>query len=274
MRILGSVVLAQLLFTGVLAGKATPKNSSPAPGFQILEAIHCRNKPNLLQLGIKPLPVIRPNLLWPRGVKWDEPNERRIRSVALQLKDLGLPIVIGVDHWPLGGEEKQAMENAEKYIQMMRWLREEKPNLAFGYFGVLPVHSYLATQKGRKKEFKAWRKRNAELWELGQAVKVIFLPLYTFLPDRDAWKRYAKEHIKEARRHDRPVYVFLWPKYHESNAKARGRLLTGEYWALQLETCRKYADGIVIALDTKKQWDESADWWLATKVFLATLKDD
>jgi len=241
--------------------------------FRVYESIRCQSKPIFSQLGVLPIQIVHATWLWERGAKWNEPDERRIRSVALKLKDYGNPIIVDVVHWSLAGDEKQAKENAERLTQMMNWFKEEQPELLFGYYGVLPVPNYRATQRWQGDERKQWKERNAAFWKLGQTVKVIFAPLYTFPPDRGAWKRYGKETLKEAKQYDKPVIVLLRPTYHVSNEKLKGNMVEGDYWEIQLDTCRKYADGIVISLDLKKDWDENADWWKVTKVFLKTLKD-
>jgi hypothetical protein len=99
----------------------------------------------------------------------------------------------------------------------------------------------------------------------------ILLPsVYTFYEDREGWVQYAIQQIQEARRYggNKPVYVFLWQQYHASNQKLAGTYLPPEFWRLQLETARKYADGVVIWGEYDDTWNETAPWWLETKSFL------
>jgi hypothetical protein len=96
--------------------------------------------------------------------------------------------------------------------------------------------------------------------------------LYTFYEDRDGWVKYAVAQISEARRYggNKPVYVFLWPQYHEPpNA-----YLPTDFWRLELETAKQYADGVVIwGGSLHETWDNSAPWWIETKKFIDTLKE-
>jgi hypothetical protein len=74
----------------------------------------------------------------------------------------------------------------------------------------------------------------------------------------------------------KPVYVFLWPEYHDSNAALRGTQIDAKYWRTQLETARKFADGIVIwggydlLKNRPRKWNEEDAWWKETRNFLAT----
>jgi hypothetical protein len=110
---------------------------------------------------------------------------------------------------------------------------------------------------------------NDQLRSLAGAVDVFFPSLYTFYPDQAGWKKYAIAQIEEARRYGggKPIYVFLWPQYHESNRILGGSYLPADYWLLELETAREYADGIVLWSGSSK-WDEDAPWWKVTKEFV------
>ena len=65
------------------------------------------------------------------------------------------------------------------------------------------------------------------------------------------------------------VYVFLWPQYHDSNPSLKGAFLPADYWRLQLQMAKQYADGIVIwggwGSNGPIKWDENAVWWKVTK---------
>jgi hypothetical protein len=109
-------------------------------------------------------------------------------------------------------------------------------------------------------------------------VDAIYPSLYTFYPDQDGWLKYALANISEARRYGKPVYVFLWPQYHESDPAVAWRFIPADYWRLELETAKQYADGIVIwggwqysgkRLNWLLEWDDTAPWWIETQDFMA-----
>ena len=107
------------------------------------------------------------------------------------------------------------------------------------------------------------------------SVDMLFPPAYTNDRDRQAWVSSTEQHICEARRlSSKPVYVFLWPEYHEGS-RYRGEYLTGDYWRLQLETAYRLADGVVIfggydvQANRPRRWDPRAPWYPVTLEFIA-----
>ena len=56
------------------------------------------------------------------------------------------------------------------------------------------------------------------------------------------------------------------------------KFIPGEFWALQLETVCKYADGAIIwgGWDFKKwtrfEWDPTAEWWKITREYINNKK--
>ncbi len=105
---------------------------------------------------------------------------------------------------------------------------------------------------------------------LAHYVDVVFPSLYTTFPNEGDWVKYATENLRQARLYGKKVYAFLWPEYNE-NSKLKGQRISAEFWRIQLETCRRYADGIVIWGGWQKEWDETAPWWIETKEFMRNL---
>ncbi len=67
---------------------------------------------------------------------------------------------------------------------------------------------------------------------------------------------------------NKPVIVFLWPEYHDSNMILKGNYIEKEFWRLQLDTVFKYADGLIIWGGWKQEWDSNAIWWKETIQFI------
>ena len=106
-------------------------------------------------------------------------------------------------------------------------------------------------------------------------VDAIFPSLYTFYEDQNGWETYARETLQAARQFNKPVYAFIWPKYHPSNKTLKGQYIPRECWRLELNTCRKYCDGVVIwNHEPEKNWDPAAPWWQETLAFLAELRKE
>jgi hypothetical protein len=97
----------------------------------------------------------------------------------------------------------------------------------------------------------------------------LFPSLYAFNGDAASiacWPNYAKANIKEARIYGKPVWGFLWMKYHVSR-----KWIPASFWRTQLNTTYTAADGLVIwsMANGSSSWSWSAPWWLQTKDFLA-----
>jgi hypothetical protein len=115
----------------------------------------------------------------------------------------------------------------------------------------------------------AWHNNNIRLKPLASVVDIIFPSLYTFYGDSasiSCWPNYAQANIREARMYGKPVWAFIWMKYHSS-----GNWIPRTFWRKQLETVYTYADGVVVWSQSEgsSAWSWSAPWWLETKDFLA-----
>jgi hypothetical protein len=80
--------------------------------------------------------------------------------------------------------------------------------------------------------------------------------------------KYALAILREARQYGKPVYAFLWPRYHDSNRFIGGQPISRKFWRKQLETVYRHADGVVIWDYDRSLWREYMPWWLETKAFL------
>ena len=127
-------------------------------------------------------------------------------------------------------------------------------------------------QQQKKRE---WEKLNQKaLSDFVPHVDAIFPSLYTFYDDSNGWEVYARQTLQAARGFNKPVYCYLWPQYHDSNKKLIGKYMSVKHWRIELETCRKYSDGIVIwNYEPDHNWDPDAPWWKETLNFLKTLKE-
>jgi hypothetical protein len=276
----GVALLWLVLSLPPLTLAASVTGSNPHAGkFKVFDGTLYRNKPKLDRYGIEPIEILYAARFWPdtRSSQRMErlPDEHRVRLVGRDLRAGRKPVVIDIEHWPLEGDEAQMRVNQAKYITVLQWLRSEAPGLNIGYFGRLPGVAYHWSLEDKESQhYRLWQHENARLDDFSALVDTIYLPLYTYYPDRAAWVKYATAHLHEARRYGKPVYVFLWPQYSERNKSLGQQYLPEEYWRLQLETVRKYADGVVIwgGWDGKRHgpalWDSAAPWWQVTREFM------
>ena len=261
---LGSTGLAQSLL-------------SPKP-FLVFDGTLYSNKPDLSAYGIRPITLVYAGQFGPDWYNQVDrlPDLQAVQAVAREAQQKGHGVVLDIEHWPLNGSPDLVRDSLTKYMTVLKWFREAAPGLPVGYYGAPPLRAYWSAIKDTSShERQSWMEENDQLRSLAGAVDVLFPSLYTFYPDLAGWRAYAIAHIEEARRYGggKPVYVFLWPQYHESNLTLGGRYLPADYWLLELETAKAYADGIVIwggwGSDNRPvKWDENAAWWKVTKEFM------
>jgi hypothetical protein len=261
-----------------------PNNSADAAtaqSFVVFDAMSYANKPDVSPLGMRPITLLYPSRFWRAGEdRTVLPQRTIVDQLAQQAKTTGYPVVIDIEHWPVQGDAAVVADSVSKYRTVVEWFRAGAPDLPVGLYGVPPIRAYWRAIKGSQApEYQSWQAENYRLHDLSRAVPVLFPSLYTFYDNQTQWVRYAIENIAEARRANPgvPVYVFLWPQYHNSNATLGYQYLSQDYWQLELETARRHADGLVIwvgsGADGRLQtWDESAPWWQATKQFMAALR--
>ncbi len=259
-----------------LLGKKSPATDS----FVVYDGTLYKKKPDLSVYGIRPINILYVSRFWEN---WNDnpkkdslPDEKTVRSLAREAKKQGDLVALDIEHWPLRGNDRVVAASLEKYSTVLRWFRDEAPNLQIGYFGIMPIADYANSRKGAdSRDYKMWQSENDRLRPLAEMVDVIFPYIYTYHRDQDSWEKFAIENIKEARRYGKPIYVFLWPQYSEQNKQLSHQFIPPDYWKRQLNIAKQYADGIVIwggwSDVGPAQWDDRALWWMELRAFMKSL---
>jgi hypothetical protein len=237
--------------------------------FVVFDALLYQGRPDLSALGMPRIIQMNP----PHGAG-DEVDDQKTRATMQGIKDYRGVIFLDYEAWPLGGVPAEVVaDHVEKYSRVAEIAHETVPKATFGYYGVLPCREYWGLVLADRTKIDAWKECNRQGEAIANHVDVIFPSVYTFYDNQQAWDVYAKGMIAEARRYNKPVYVFLWPEFHPSNLLLRGTNIPAKFWRHQLEFCRaSAADGIVIWGGWQEQWKEDAPWWIETKAFLASLQ--
>ncbi|MGC3973863.1 MAG: hypothetical protein QM771_05700 [Nitrospira sp.] len=261
---------------------ATAQALSEKNTFQVFDSTLYADKPDLTPYGIKPIAVTYAGQFGHEWVKdvGQLPDKASVQRVAREAGAKSSLVVIDIEHWPMKGKPDQVRESVSKYLTVLQWFKEAVPELSVGYYGAPPLRDYWrAIRPPTSREWQSYADDNDRLKPLAQAVDILFPSLYTFYTDQGAWVRYAYGQIAEARRcaNGKPVYVFLWPQYHDSNRELKGHYLPADYWRLELETAKQYADGIIIwggwgSNNRPAKWDENAAWWKVTRDFMQTIQ--
>jgi hypothetical protein len=253
------------------SGVSAPMAAEPATRaeFVVFDGLLHSDKPNLRRLGM--IELRGSGNLWRPGTSRDAVDERGVRSAARWLATLGPNYYLDIEHWPVVHVPEATIEaSIAKLIRVSDIARATTPDRNFGFYGLLPHAAYWAIVLRDEKAIAAWRRSNEISRPLASRVDFVLPSLYTFYEDREGWVRAAREVLTAARQYGKPVYPFLWPEYHDST-KLAGQPLPRDYWRMQLELCRQYADGVVIWGGYRQRWDDKAPWWLETQEFLKTV---
>lgn len=260
----------------VVHAQAVP-NKKP---FVVFDGTLYAGKPDFSVHGIRPVSIAYTGQF---GGQWYKnpdilPDKNVVQKLAREAQTKNHPVVIDIEHWPLVGDTNQVRASLSKYMTVLQWFKEAAPGLPVGYYGAPPIRDYWKSLRSpMSKDWASFAKENDQLKHLAGTADILFPSLYTYYTDRGGWVRYAYAQIAEARRlaNGKPVYVFLWPQYHDSNPSLGWTHLPADFWRLQLQMAKQYADGIVIwggwGPKGQVKWDENAAWWKVTKDFMKKL---
>jgi len=245
--------------------------------FRIFDTTPYLNKPDLLGLyGIKRARIYFENTFFngqPDHLAL--PHEGTVKNIAnnaLQYDD-DTPIITDIESYQFYTDDEFGAQQRANHIQVFDWMREIKPTMNLGMYGFLPRRDYDRAIR-RVSGYNRWQSENALVQSVVDKVSFLAPSLYVLRNDPwDSWVRYAVENIKEARRYagDKPIYPFIWPRYHNSLPPPNGlRLVEPEFWALQLQVLHEIADGVIIWTGSWDvvDWDENMPWWVETKKFM------
>lgn len=270
-----------LLLTGLLAGSVSTVAQAQTCArpverpFRIFDATAYIGRPDLSRYGIEPIHIIDRGV-WPDGAgRFGPPDPARVRRYVESLPRDNGPIVLDFEQYDLTGSDAAARTALIDLQRLARAFRAAAPDRQIGFYGNLPISSFAPGPQGRAAPaYQAWQRQNNRLRSLQGTVTMLFPSLYTVSPDQAAWTAYATAQICEARRlSSKPVYVFIWPEYHDSS-RLSGQYLDAAFWRLQLETAFRLADGVVIwggydlAADHPRRWNPQAPWYAPTLAFI------
>lgn len=219
--------------------------------------------------GFPRLRVVYGSEMWGPDQDESEPIERNFRRIAFQAQAQGLNLIcLDIEHWNLDSNNHEAvMENVDKFLRILSWMRDESPGLKIGFYGLVPNmtpdDARFDHDDPRQVEE---RDRNDRLQVLTDAVDVLFPVMYTVVPPDQIglWRRYVPAKIREARRiaNGKPVYVFVWYEYHDALLpELAGVPVEASFWREQLDMIQADADGVVVWGGYRRNWHPDAEWW-------------
>lgn len=243
--------------------------------FTIYDSLIYSSKPNI---GLTPI------LVSGRGYSKGQspiPEEASCRQLAREAAEKFSKFVIDIEGWPLDSRrfsKEKVQESINRVLQVVGWMKSERPQLQIGFYGSPPHRDYWGPLRGNAKVIEDWQRANDHLKPIADALDFLCPSVYAFYDDIPGWVRYANANIEEAQRFGKPVYPFLWCRYHVSNRLRKLQFIEGDYWRTQLETVRDSgSEGVVLwdwfGFDRSKPnaIDPQADWWQATVKFKQSL---
>lgn len=246
--------------------------------FQLYDGTAYTQKPNLRGLyGIIPIRLLYEDMLFqgqPNHTILPLESTVTTQAVSAALLADDVPIITDIESYLYYTNDVTGATQRSQMIQVFDWMYAVKPTMFLGMYAFAPRRDYFRAIR-QVAGYDTWQVENQLMSSVVDKVKVLFPSLYTLSCDREKWIIYAVENIKEARRYagDKPVYPFLWPRFHDSLPSIGGTLLPPDFWMLQLNVLREIADGVVIWTSNVDavSWSESMPWWIATKEFMKTL---
>lgn len=245
------------------------------PDFRMFDSTLYTDKPDLTKHGIYELPSIS-NFWRPKPPGEDVPSLLMVKKATREAKkNKYTEAFVNIEHWPIRGDVNKVYESLIKYKYTLSKVKQEIPNIRIGIYGMIPIRDYWrAIKPESSKEYYEWQTENDRLGVLVSEVDILFPSLYTFYDDQLGWVQYAKANLKEARRisQGKPLYVFLWPNYHDSNKKLKGQSIPRDYFRKQLDIVQQYADGVVFWGGWKNgrmKWDNNMEWWQEVLDFIS-----
>lgn len=234
-----------------------------------------KNKAN--QSFFIPMKILFQDMLLPHGP--DVIDTIFLTNYAKRLPNSKIPYILDIECWDIRPKvnDEEANKNIDKYILVIKTLKEARPDLKFGYFGVLPVRDYVSYGTRGKAQLERWNYANIRAKRLAQYTDIIVPEFYMYINDVNHWKNYTILAMKEARMYGKPVLPFIWPEYMDSGQNLKlgiaATFMDSNIWRQQLVLLDKLADGIIVwggrnvlvNPHTSRMWDEDAKWWVETK---------
>jgi hypothetical protein len=209
-------------------------------------------------------------------------NTTFLTKYAKSLSASSVPYVIDIESWNFGNSLEThdvTLAKVAKYITVIDAMKTARPDLKFGYFGLLPQLSLLegtytddTNTTYQQKILDRMNDRYDVTKELANHVDVIFPELYTYWTEPNSYGYTSKVSTGisiYAAKYNKPVIPFVWPAYMPITGVTSGEYLSDTYWRLEFLTLWQnvHADGIAIWSQTQT-WDETRVWWQIIKPYI------
>ncbi|KAM3097248.1 hypothetical protein ACKFKG_08535 [Phormidesmis sp. 146-35] len=252
-----------------------PVQTVSTSSFKVFDSLLYPDKPSI---GMEKIWVTHLGF-WRNYKDQSSPDEAACRQLARTAVQQGNRyFVVNIEHWPFDirtASTADVQKTMQKIIQVIDWMKSERPSLKIGVYGFPPIRDYWVPLAKDANRSTKWQAANEFLRPLTAKVDFIAPSLYTFYTDQDAWAAYARANIAEAQRFGKPVLPFLWPRYHMSNRLLAYSYIPGDFWLKQLQTVRSTgAQGAILwdwngfSRPASTALNPQDSWWQKTIKFI------
>lgn len=244
----------------------------PAAGaFELWEATLYEARPAGLGCGIPRALVLYEGQI---AARWSEGNLTFDRAALTRLLEAGdsngssALVIVDIESVPLS--------HVDALGAVVRFAKETNRSRKIGIYDIVPRLGYWDVILDKKESGLLSEREEKASTNLARELDVLFPSLYAAYDDVENWARYAQSKIRAARAAGKPVFPFIWPQYHDSNASLGRSFLSAAHWQRVLDVVFANADGAVIwggwrdRRGERLQWDPAAEWWTVTKNFMAS----
>jgi hypothetical protein len=217
------------------------------------------------------LDLVYSSQLWPAGNDRSAPPAMETLTKVLSPIGASEPntlLILDIENWPLTGPEDRIRKSIELFRETARRVKAVLPKAKIGFYGIPPIPDYWrAIQPKGSAARNSWEAQSELMRPLAAELDAAFPSLYAHYNDPKGWSSVAEAQIETARHlmPGKPVYPFLWFKFHDSNRQLTGKDLPSDYWREQLQFSCQHADGFIVWGGYAETWSSSAPWWQEVK---------
>jgi hypothetical protein len=238
--------------------------------FRIFDGLLYATMPDLRALG---MPKLRDaGSIWGPKVPHTDVDPAGIAAAVRVVERLTNTYYFDLEEWTVSNAPLAVINaNIDKLARVAQIARQTAPQAKFGFYDQAPRGDYWPIVLNRTSDLEQWHAINKRSASIAANVDYVLPSLYTFYDDVPGWKKSSGAVLEEARQYGKPVYPFLWPRFHNSNTTLKMAFVPRDFWRQQLEFCRDHADGLVLWGGYKETWDENAPWWEETRAFAVAM---
>jgi len=218
------------------------------------------DKPDTAPSGLVGANIIYESDIWPGGGDYGVlPDQATFDAIVRAHLTQPGPVVLDIEDLPLTGPPARVTARLTVLETLADWTRAVAPDRMVGYYGYHTLTGIATAHEAAARQLAAH-------------VDAFYPSMYTFDDDQSAWAAKAAAEVAEDRAlgPGKPIFIYLWPQYHDKTAR-QCQYLDAQYWTFELQTARSLADGVVIWSPQRFDWDTASGWWSATQEFVRSL---